>query len=141
MGQAPPQVPLALLCAVPFDGIGLGGAILPPVAGVVDAPLVSAVAADLAVLRIEGQLPVAVLATALPLTWFGRTGGLLQVKSGWFELPLAETATPLLHPFRVRLRLRNRSSSQRPRDNSQLEKNKHSHRFGRRGVQLNGLAG
>jgi hypothetical protein len=101
MGQAPPQVPQALLGAVALDGIGLGGAILLPVAGMIGAPLAGAVAADLTVLRIAGQLPFPVLATALLLTWFGRTGGLLQVKSGWFELPLAETATPLLHPFRV----------------------------------------
>jgi hypothetical protein len=41
------------------------------------------------------------LATALLLA--GRIGarGLLKVKSGWLELPVAKTATPLIHPFTV----------------------------------------
>jgi hypothetical protein len=139
-----PQVPLLLLRAVPFHGVGLGGAIPLPVAGVVGAPLASAVAADLAILRIEDELPFTVLATALPLAWFVRTGSLLRVKSGWFELPLAETATPLFHPFRVEVRLRNRPGfaavlpSQRKLPTG---KEQTLSRFGRRGAQLNGLAG
>ena len=82
IGQALPQVPLLLLGPVPLDGVGLGGAILLPVAGVIGAPLASAVAADWAILRIEGELLFAVLATALPLAWFVRTDRLLGVESG-----------------------------------------------------------
>src|SRR5260370_1374349 len=70
----------------------------------VGAPLASAVAADLAVLRIESKFLVAVLATALLLTCFARTRGLLRVKTGRCEFFVAETATPLLaHSFRVRV--------------------------------------
>jgi hypothetical protein len=114
MGQALPQVPLPLLGAVPRDGIGLGGAILLPVAGMVGAPLAGAVAADLTILRIEGQLPLAVLASALPLAWLVRTGDLLGVKSGRLELSLAETATPA-HAYRVAaFSLQARYESSRP---------------------------
>src|SRR5947199_310786 len=44
---------------------------------------------------------VAALGATLPLA--GRIGasGLLRVKSGWLELPVAKTATPLIHPFTV----------------------------------------
>jgi hypothetical protein len=86
---------------VPLDGLGLGGAILLPVAGVVGTPLSSAVAADFAILWIEGELLLTVLAAALLLTPFTRAYGLFRVKSGRFELPPAETAMPLIHPFRV----------------------------------------
>ena len=61
------QVPLPLLGTVPLDGRGLGGAILPPVAGVIAAPLPSAVAANLAIFRVQGELLLAVLAAALLL--------------------------------------------------------------------------
>jgi hypothetical protein len=101
MGQALPQVALLLLDPVPLDRLRLGGAILLPVAGMVGAPLASAVAADLTILHIAGELLPAVLATTPLLTRLVRTDGLLQVKSGWFKLPLAETATSLFHPFRV----------------------------------------
>jgi len=101
MGQALPQVSLALLGAVTLDRLGLGSTILLPVAGMVGAPLASAVAADLAVLRIESKFLVAVLATALLLTCFARTRGLLRVKAGQCEFSVAETATPLAHSFRV----------------------------------------
>jgi hypothetical protein len=124
-GQALPQVPLPLLSPIPLDGVVVGGAILLPVAGMVGAPLASAVAADLAILFIESQLLLTVLVTALPLTRFVRTGSLLQVKSGWFELPVAETATPLLHPFRVGCAFSIAWTRHLPpRENSQLEKNK-----------------
>jgi hypothetical protein len=71
----------------------------------VGAPLARAVAADLTVFRIEGQFPVAVLATALLLTGFGRTRGLLGMERGRLELSLAETATPLVHSFRFQATL------------------------------------
>jgi hypothetical protein len=101
-----------LLGSVPLNRVGLGGAIWLPVTGVVGAPLASAVAADLAILRIEGELVSAVLATALPLAWFVRTGRLLQVDSRWFERLVAETATPQIHPFRVRCSFSIRSARQ-----------------------------
>jgi len=55
----------------------------------------------LAIFRIDGELEVAALGATLPLA--GRIGasGLLRVKSGWLELPVAKTATPLIHPFTV----------------------------------------
>ena len=100
-GQTLSQVTLALTCAVPLGGVGIGGAIPFPVAGVVGAPLTCAVAADLAIFRIDGELEVAALGATLLLA--GRIGarGLLRVKSGWLELPVAKTATPLIHPFTV----------------------------------------
>jgi hypothetical protein len=55
----------------------------------------------LAIFRIDGELEVAALGATLLLA--GRIGarGLLRVKSGWLELPVAKTATPLIHPFTV----------------------------------------
>src|SRR5207245_2086577 len=84
-----------------LGGVVVGGAIPFPVAGVVGAPLTCAVAADLAMFRIDGELEVAALGATLLLA--GRIGarGLLRVKSGWLELPVAKTATPLIHPFTV----------------------------------------
>jgi len=67
IGQALPHIPLALPGAVPLNRVGLGDAILLPITGMVDAPLAGAVAADLAVLRIQCQLPDAVLIPALLL--------------------------------------------------------------------------
>jgi hypothetical protein len=55
-------------------------------------PLASAVTAGLAIFRIAHQLLPVVLVAALPLARRKRAGGLLGVKSGWFELPLAKTA-------------------------------------------------
>ena len=100
-GDTLSQVTLALTGAVPLGGVGFGGAIPFPVAGVVGAPLTCAVAADLAIFRIDGELEVAALGATLLLA--GRIGarGLLRVKSGWLELPVAKTATPLIHPFTV----------------------------------------
>jgi uncharacterized membrane protein YcaP (DUF421 family) len=89
------------LGSIPLDGLGLGGAIPLPVASVVGAPLASAIAAHLAILRIPSELSLAVLVAALLLAGFGRTHGLLRMKSGRFELLLAETPTPLLQLFRV----------------------------------------
>jgi hypothetical protein len=89
------------LGSVPLDALGLGGTILLPVASVVGAPLPSAVAADFAILWIKDELPFSALATALLLAGLVRTHGLLRMKSGRFELFLAETATPLIHPFKV----------------------------------------
>jgi hypothetical protein len=68
---------------------------------VVGAPLPGAIAADLAILRIQGKLPFAILMAALPLARFGRAGHLLRVKSRGCELLLTERARPLLHPPRV----------------------------------------
>lgn len=95
-------IPLALPGAVPLNRVGLGDAILLPITGMVDAPLAGAVAADLAVLRIQCQLPDAVLIPALLLTWFCRTRSLLGMKRRRLERAVAETATPLAHSFRIR---------------------------------------
>jgi hypothetical protein len=89
------------LGSVPHDALGLGGTMLLPVASVVGAPLPGAVAANFAILRIKDELLFSVLATALLLAGLVRTHGLLRMKSGRFELFLAETTTPLLHPFKV----------------------------------------
>ena len=148
IGQALSQVSLALLGAVTLDGLGLGGTILLPVAGMVGAPLASTVAADLAVFRIESKYLAAVLATALLLTCFARTRRLLRVKAGQCEFSLAETTTPLVHSFRVRvpagvgnLGKRNLRRAPPPRENSQLEKNKHPSRLRSPGARFTGLAG
>jgi hypothetical protein len=68
---------------------------------VAGAPLASAIAAHLAILRIPSEFPLAVLVAALQLAQFGRACSLLRVKSRWRELLLAKTATPLLHSFKV----------------------------------------
>jgi integrase len=83
-----------------LDGLGLGGAIPLPVAGVVGTPFSSAVATDRAILRIDRELLISVLATAPLLTGLIGTHGLLGMKSGRVELLLAETAA-LIHPFKV----------------------------------------
>jgi hypothetical protein len=102
MGQAAAQVPLPLLGAVARDGLGMAGPVRLPVAGVVGAPLGGAVAADLAILGIAYQLLSAVLAAALLLARPVRAGGLLRVKARWQEQLMANTATPMAHPSRVR---------------------------------------
>jgi hypothetical protein len=75
---------------VPLGGLRLGGAIPLPVAGMVGTPLACAVAAGLAICRIADELPLAALAAAPLLARRKRAGGLLRVKSGWFELPLTK---------------------------------------------------
>jgi hypothetical protein len=66
----------------------------------VGTPLACAVAAGLAIFRIADELPLAALAAAPLLARRIRAGGLLRVKSGWFELPLTKTASQV-HPYRV----------------------------------------
>jgi hypothetical protein len=68
---------------------------------VVDTPLPNAIAAHRAILRIGHELLFSALATAPLLTGPIGTHGLLGLKSGWLELFLAETATVLIHPFKV----------------------------------------
>jgi hypothetical protein len=99
-GETLPQIALALSGAVPFGGLRLGGTIPLPVARMVSPPLARAVAAGLAIFRIADELPLAALAAAPLLARRKRAGGLLGVKSGWFELSLAKTA-PQIHPYRV----------------------------------------
>lgn len=53
------------------------------------------------ILRIKNELLFSALATTPLLARLVRTHGLLQMKSGWFELSLAETATSPVHPFKV----------------------------------------
>jgi hypothetical protein len=55
----------------------------------------------LAILGIDDELLLTALTPALLLARLSRARRLLRVKSGWVELPLAETATPLIHPFKV----------------------------------------
>jgi len=86
---------------IPFDGLGLGGTIPLPVAGVVDTPFPSAVAADRAIFRIDRELLFSALATAPLLTRPIGTHGLLRMESGWLEVFLAETAAALTHPLNV----------------------------------------
>ena len=101
MVQASAHVSLPLLRPIPLDGLGAGGAILVPVARVIDAPLPGAIAADLAILWIQGELALAVLVAALPLARLGRARRLSRMKSRWRELLLAKRAIPLLHPPKV----------------------------------------
>jgi len=56
-----------------------------------------------AIFQIKSELLPAGVAAAQLLARFVRARGLLGVKSGWFELPLAEAATSLIHPFKVTL--------------------------------------
>src|SRR5215469_4937627 len=101
MAQASAQVSLSLLVAIALDGPGAGGAILVPVTRVIGAPLPGAIAADLAILWIQGELALAVLVAAPTLARLGRAHRLFWMESRRRELLLAERATPLLHPPRV----------------------------------------
>src|SRR5271157_2198006 len=98
--EAPAQVPPLLLDPVAFDGLGLGRTIVLPASGVVGTPFPRAISADLAILGVDEQFLFTTLTAALLLARRGRAGLLLRVKSGWEELFLAETATPLVHPFK-----------------------------------------
>jgi hypothetical protein len=112
MGQAAPQVPLPLLGAVAGHGVGMGGAIGLPVAGVLGAPFLGAVAADLTILRIGGQFLLAAEAAALLLT-----GGVpaSRVKARQPEQHMTKTALPMVHLFRMGDELRaENSSSEKP---------------------------
>ena len=101
IGQAPPLVPLPLLDTVVLHRTGLGRTILPPITGMVGAPLPRAVAANRAILRITSKFLLAAVTPALLLTHLLRACSLLRVKWRWFEWPVAETAKPLIHPIRV----------------------------------------
>jgi hypothetical protein len=101
MGQTLPPVALLLLDPVALDGRRMGGAILPPVARMIGAPILRAVEAALTIHCISHELVLAALAAALLLTGLIRTDGLLRVKSGRFKLPLAETTTPQSHPLKI----------------------------------------
>jgi hypothetical protein len=95
------QIPLTLSGPVLFNGFRVGGAISLPVAAMVRTPLPGAVAADLAILRIEEELLLTILAAALLLASLVRTGRLLRMKSGGLELSLAVAATPRIHSLKV----------------------------------------
>jgi hypothetical protein len=94
-------IPPLLMVTVLLDGLGVGGAILLPVVGMVDTPLSRAVATDLAILRIDSELPFTALTATLLLARLGRARCLLRMKSGRSELPSAETALPLIHPYKI----------------------------------------
>jgi hypothetical protein len=101
MGQAAASIPPLLTVAVLLDGRRVGSAILLPVIGMVGTPFSCAVATDLAVLLIRSELPLTALCATLLLTRLGRARPLLRMKSGGSELPFAETALPLIHPFKI----------------------------------------
>ena len=52
--------------------------------------------------QIGGEFVLAALGAAAPLAHLGRAHGLLRMESGWVEMPLAETAAPLVHPSRIK---------------------------------------
>jgi hypothetical protein len=99
-GETLAQIALLRSGPVPRGGLRLGGAIPFPIAGMVGTPLACAVAAGLAIFRIADEFPLAALAAAPLLARRKRAGGLLRVKSGWLELPLAKPALQV-HPYRV----------------------------------------
>jgi hypothetical protein len=99
-GQTLAQIALLLSGPVPRGGLRLGGAIALPVAGMAGTPLAGAVAAGLAIFGIARELLLVVLVAALLLARRKRASGLLRVKSGWLELPLAKPASQV-HPYRV----------------------------------------
>jgi hypothetical protein len=101
MDQAPTLIPALLMLEILLDGFRVGSAILLPVVGMVGSPLTSAVATDLAILRIGNELLFPGLCATPLLTRFGRAHRLLTMKSGRSELPLAETALPLIHAFTI----------------------------------------
>jgi hypothetical protein len=112
-GETLPQIAPTLLSAVPLGGLRLGGAMPLPIAGMVGTPLACAVAAGLAIFGIADELLLAALAAPPLLAGRVRAGGLLRMKSGCFELPLAKTATPQIHPYRVAAFSQNAASSGR----------------------------
>src|ERR1039458_5023494 len=63
---------------IPLHGLRLSSAIWLPVLGVVGTPLPRAVATDLAILGIGGELPLTILTATLPLARLGRARSLLR---------------------------------------------------------------
>jgi hypothetical protein len=100
-GQTLPQIAMVLSDPVPLGGLGVGGAILLPVAAVGGTPLPCTIPAGFAILGIEHQHLLAVLAAALPLAQLVGADGLLRMQSGGLERPQAKTATPQVHPYRL----------------------------------------
>src|ERR1035441_302901 len=95
-------------------------------------------------IRSSSQLPVAVLAigAVADMAWPNRWSapgeiGMVRTASG----RNGNTAAPSLQGRVAPTQLPKLAAALPPREKPQLEKNKHSRRFGRRGAQLNGLAG
>jgi len=134
IGQTPVQVPPLLLAPVAQDRLGVRGAILFPIAGVVGAPLPGAVAADLAILGIADELLLAALPATLLLAGGVRASGLLRVKARRPEQRVTKTTPLMVHLFRVGVgHLRGKLVAQR---NPQLEKNRPRSPKGYRGAHF-----
>ena len=101
MEQAALLVPGLLESPVPGDLIRVRRAMPLPVAGILGAPLLRAVIADLAVNRICGDLAPMVFPPSALLTFRCRADNLLRMESGRVEKALAEQARPLAHSSRV----------------------------------------
>ena len=95
------MVPGLLERPVPGGLIGVRRAMPLPVAGILGAPLLRAVIADLAVNRICGDLAPMVFPPSALLTFRCRADDLLRMESGRVEKALAEPARPLAHSSRV----------------------------------------
>jgi uncharacterized membrane protein YeaQ/YmgE (transglycosylase-associated protein family) len=102
MEEALALVILALAGAVPFRRARMRGAVLPPIAGMIGAPLARALATHLLVLGVGNELLLAAIGAAALLAGGAGARGLLGMASGGFKLLVAITATPLTHPYRVK---------------------------------------
>jgi hypothetical protein len=95
-------VALALADQVALHCFRVRRPVLPPVAGVIAAPLAGAVATDLAILGIRNQFLSAAVGAATLLAGRLRAHRLVRMASRRLELQVAITAAPLNHPYRVK---------------------------------------
>ena len=102
MEEALALVTLPLLNAVAFRGGWMRGAILLPIARMIDAPFARTFAAHLAVLGVGKKLLFAVVGAAALLADRLGTGRLLRMAWGRLKLLIAITAPPFTHFYRVR---------------------------------------
>jgi len=94
---SPSLVPLPLTLPVSFRPRGILLKQLPPVVGVLRAPLLRALQTPLPIHQIGGDLPPVVIVTAPSLTGRVTTSSLRRLKLGWQKYFLAIAAGPFSH--------------------------------------------
>src|SRR6266852_145863 len=97
MAQPSPAVAGLLLLTVAFDHSGMITAVALPVIAMASAPLAWAVAADLAILGIGGNLLSVILGATFSLTGRIAADHLAWLILRWLEKLLTVAATPFIH--------------------------------------------
>src|SRR3954447_12103660 len=100
MAQPPPAVAGLLLLTVAFDHSGMIAAVALPVIGMASPPLAWAVAADLAILGIGGDLLSMIVGAASSLTGRIAADHLARLILRRLEKLLTVAATPFIHKRR-----------------------------------------